>query len=396
MERNKITFIAGNGYDLSLGMKTSYKLFYDYLVRKGFFIKYEVNAVIRYIKEKEDRTHWYAFENDILDYASKSEKSIILKQCNQLLDIINAIEVGELGTINNIARFSSLAKHLDIDKSLFAEPLDDLLLMREKLLPVFEDTKNIIQKYQEDCQSEAKQAIYLLRNELNDFLCQAHPSWADEYKYPSAISVLSAALGMNWISFNEIRQGFKQRYDRNKSTFDLGNVQIVSFNYTNLIFNTLRSLSRLGDHPLTIYKSNSEPPVYYIHNTLNTDLVFGANANKYIPAEYTCLTKRYQLIEDSKSRFSKILNESRVVIIYGQSVDGIDFDYYQTFLENIPEYTDVYVFDANKERIDKCRYVLSKNLNNTPTINFVNSSVLEEMELALNRIKQFSQYGRPL
>lgn len=396
MKKFKITFIAGNGYDLSLGMKTSYKLFYDYLVRTGFFTTHEANPVIRYIKEKEDRSHWYAFENDILEYASKSKKSIILKQCNQFLDLINEIEVGEFGAINNLGHFKSITKFINIDKSLFAEPHDDLFVMREQLLPILEDTKNIIQKYQEDCQFEAKQAIYLLRNELNSFLSQAYPSCADENKYPSAISVLSASLGMNWISFIEIHQGFKQRYDRNKSTFDFGNVQIISFNYTNLIFNTLRSLSWFGEHPLTIYGSNSEPPVYYIHNTLDTNLVFGANSNKFIPAEYACLTKSYQLIEDTKTRFAKLLNESGIIIIYGQSIDGIDFDYYKSFLENMPEDTEVYVFDASEERIDKCRYFLSKNLNNTPVIYFVNSNVLEEMESALNRIKQFSQYGRPL
>lgn len=295
-----------------------------------------------------------------------------------------------------MGRFKSITKHLNIDKSLFAEPLDDLFVMREQLLPILEDTKNIIQKYQKDCQFEAKQAIYLLHNELNSFLSKAYPSCADEYKYPSAISVLSASLGMNWNSFNAIYQGFKQRYDRDKTTFDFNNVQIISFNYTNLIFNTLRYLSWFGEHPLTIYESSSEPPVYYIHNTLDTNLVFGANANKYIPAEYACLTKKYQLQKDTKSRFTKMLNESRVVIIYGQSLDGIDFYYYQSFLEKIPEDTDVYIFDVSEERIDNCRYFLNKNLNNTPAVNFVNTKVLEEMETALNRIKKFSQYGRPL
>lgn len=82
------------------------------------------------------------------------------------------------------------------------------------------------------------------------------------------------------------------------------------------------------------------------------------------------------------------MSSSDIVIVYGQSIDGIDFDYYKDFLKSIPGDTVFYVFDTSYERIKGCKYNLKKLLGVTPIINFVNINNLHELNSVLDAIKK--------
>lgn len=63
------TLIIGNGFDLSLGMKTDYRSFFQFLENKNFFKDNARSPLISYIKEKGEQENWFAFEDIISDYA---------------------------------------------------------------------------------------------------------------------------------------------------------------------------------------------------------------------------------------------------------------------------------------------------------------------------------------
>ena len=76
------TLIIGNGFDLSMGKHTSYKEFYEKLVKnKGFWDNHSGNSLLEYIKDNGgSKEFWYDFENIILHYSFESENGKKLKE----------------------------------------------------------------------------------------------------------------------------------------------------------------------------------------------------------------------------------------------------------------------------------------------------------------------------
>lgn len=64
------TLIIGNGFDLSMGKHTSYKEFYEKLVKnKGFGIIIPATLFGIYKRQWGSKEFWYDFENIILHYS---------------------------------------------------------------------------------------------------------------------------------------------------------------------------------------------------------------------------------------------------------------------------------------------------------------------------------------
>ncbi len=66
---NNVTFIVGNGLDLSLRLNTSYRNFYEYVKKNKL---HEANSIYRAI-EKEDPEHWADFELGLGRFTNKIE-----------------------------------------------------------------------------------------------------------------------------------------------------------------------------------------------------------------------------------------------------------------------------------------------------------------------------------
>ena len=75
----KVTLIIGNGFDLSLQLKTSYKNFHEYLEAKGFYEKHNSNELISRIKTNI-HDYWYDFEKVIKDYALSSKACFLFRR----------------------------------------------------------------------------------------------------------------------------------------------------------------------------------------------------------------------------------------------------------------------------------------------------------------------------
>lgn len=74
----KIVFIIGNGFDLDLGRKTSYKDFYE----SEYCPKDYPAPIIQHLNNKDwhgglDAVKWYDLENELLNYYSELEREEI-------------------------------------------------------------------------------------------------------------------------------------------------------------------------------------------------------------------------------------------------------------------------------------------------------------------------------
>lgn len=386
MDSPKVTFICGNGYDLSMGMKTSYEGFYHRLCKNHFFENNSQNDVIKHIYETEKHERWYSFEHDILQYALKSSKTKTLRTAKKVLELIENFEMGEKIDVIDNDDFKNIVLSLEIPVP--KSPME--IATQDSLHAILIDVKSKINHFQNVCKSEAEEALKLLQEELYEYLKKTSPSGDPKFRYPTSIRVLAAALGMNHYSFDNIQDSFKELYDDENDYFSLGKLQIVTFNYTNFLMETFKVFPfKEEKRPLTAYhKIVSNPPVYYIHGDLDGNLIFGCNSHDKIPDEFDCLTKAFQLRENTFAKLRGLMSNSDIVIVYGQSIDGIDFDYYRDFLKDIPSKTEFYVFDTSIERINGCKYNLRNLLGKTPILNFVNINNLYEFENALDSIKK--------
>lgn len=82
-KKYKTTLILGNGFDLSLKLKTSYENFHEYLVSKGFYEKHNSSELICQTKANITN-YWYDFEQVIKDYALFSKVSLLYRKLSCL------------------------------------------------------------------------------------------------------------------------------------------------------------------------------------------------------------------------------------------------------------------------------------------------------------------------
>ena len=167
------TLIIGNGFDLSMGKHTSYKEFYEKLVKnKGFWDNHSGNSLLEYIKDNGgSKEFWYDFENIILHYSFESENGKKLKE---------------------------------LEKS---KTSDDRLV--EKIV------------------AEVKEGIELLKEELVKFLSDAKPDI--KHLYPTC-RIFAAILGASGKNAKELVTSLFER-KKAKEIWEFPNNKIISFNY---------------------------------------------------------------------------------------------------------------------------------------------------------------------
>ena len=285
------TLIIGNGFDLSMGKHTSYKEFYEKLVKnKGFWDNHSGNSLLEYIKDNGgSKEFWYDFENIILHYSFESENGKKLKE---------------------------------LEKS---KTSDDRLV--EKIV------------------AEVKEGIELLKEELVKFLSDAKPD--NDCLYPTC-RIFTAILGASGKNAKELVTSLLER-KKAKETWEFPNNKIISFNYLDDPSNFSFYLQFFIDKNV---KSPCSPPIgikaddlagmfVFLHNSLDfwnrsnlhPGLVFGTNDDERMPKALYFLRKSSQLGYDAKKSFTDTLNQSKRIVIFGLSLVGIDYDYFKEFFE---------------------------------------------------------------
>lgn len=312
------TLIIGNGFDLSMGKHTSYKEFYEKLVKnKGFWDNHSGSSLLEYIKDNGgSKEFWYDFENIILHYSFESENGKKLKE---------------------------------LEKS---KTSDDRLV--EKIV------------------AEVKEGIELLKEELVKFLSDAKPD--NDCLYPTC-RIFTAILGASGKNAKELVTSLLER-KKAKETWEFPNNKIISFNYLDDPSNFSFYLQFFIDKNV---KSPCSPPIgikaddlagmfVFLHNSLDfwnrsnlhPGLVFGTNDDERMPKALYFLRKSYQLGYDAKKSFTDTLNQSKRIVIFGLSLVGIDYDYFKEFFETDHDSDTEVVIINKKGALDNIRKILKE------------------------------------
>lgn len=312
------TLIIGNGFDLSMGKHTSYKEFYEKLVKnKGFWDNHSGNSLLEYIKDNGgSKEFWYDLENIILHYSFESENGKKLKE---------------------------------LEKS---KTSDDRLV--EKIV------------------AEVKEGIELLKEELVKFLSDAKPD--NDCLYPTC-RIFTAILGASGKNAKELVTSLLER-KKAKETWEFPNNKIISFNYLDAPSNFSFYLQFFIDKNV---KSPCSPPIgikaddlagmfVFLHNSLDfwnrsnlhPGLVFGTNDDERMPKALYFLRKSSQLGYDAKKSFTDTLNQSKRIVIFGLSLVGIDYDYFKEFFETDHDSDTEVVIINKKGALDNIRKILKE------------------------------------
>lgn len=312
------TLIIGNGFDLSMGKHTSYKEFYEKLVKnKGFWDNHSGNSLLEYIKDNGgSKEFWYDFENIILHYSFESENGKKLKE---------------------------------LEKS---KTSDDRLV--EKIV------------------AEVKEGIELLKEELVKFLSDAKPD--NDCLYPTC-RIFTAILGASGKNAKELVTSLLER-KKAKETWEFPNNKIISFNYLDdpsnfsfyLQFFIDKNVKSPCSPPIGIKADDLADMFVFLHNSLDfwnrsnlhPGLVFGTNDDERMPKVLYFLRKSYQLGYDAKKSFTDTLNQSKRIVIFGLSLVGIDYDYFKDFFETEHDSDTEVVIINKKGALDNIRKILKE------------------------------------
>ena len=309
------TLIIGNGFDLSMGKHTSYKEFYEKLVKnKGFWDNHSGNSLLEYIKDNGgSKEFWYDFENIILHYSFESENGKKLKE---------------------------------LEKS---KTSDDRLV--EKIV------------------AEVKEGIELLKEELVKFLSDAKPDI--KHLYPTC-RIFAAILGASGKNAKELVTSLFER-KKAKEIWEFPNNKIISFNYlddpSNFSFYLqffINNVKSPCTPPIGIKAEDLANMFVFLHNSLDFSdssnlhpgLVFGTNDDERMPKALYFLRKSTQLDNGAKESFADTLNQSKRIVIFGLSLVDMDYDYFKEFFETDHD-SDTEVVIINKEEaLNRIRKIL--------------------------------------
>lgn len=314
MEKIGTTLIIGNGFDINLGMDTSYKSFYHKLTATGFWAKHVQNTLLMYIKEKGERNNWYDFESIILDYAINSK----------------------------------FAKRLKVYES-FGKKEDQFV-------------KKIV--------GDANSGIKYLKKELVQFLTVAKPNYNIDASGYWMLAAILGAFGHNEV---ELADSLLKKKENNL-TWHFPNNRVLSFNYINDPAYLSRYLQFFVNvkgpcsPPIGRDSENLANLFTFVHNSLDftnrlnkkINIVFGTNDDNRIPKKLSFLRKSYWLPKGAKRQFNDILCNSNRIVIFGHSVHGIDYDYYRDFFERLRPEHKVYVIAKEKEDLEIIRSGIEK------------------------------------
>lgn len=300
-EPRKIVLILGNGFDLDLGLKTSYKDFWE----SEFCPKDYPAPLIRHLNTRwsnsRDAVKWYDLENELLSYAIHGDKSDVVSIHER-----NYIQSNSDYTLQNRISYyggddmmSSLVEkgYMKIDKDF----------VYKVTIPHKED-------YSQTSNWRDRKALRLIK----DGLC----------KYLSALQLPRNASST--IAFQVL--AFLDEEARKASL-----VNVYTFNYTRVQLNG---------------KAPDYAQVHYLHGKCDDGkVIIGTRDDQNLNENYDFFQKSFDpafnppaLVED--------LKDADEVVIFGHSIGENDRQYFKAFFKQQTDYShpnrkDITIFTLN-------------------------------------------------
>ena len=314
-ESRKIVLILGNGFDLDLGLKTSYKDFWE----SEFCPKDYPAPIIKHLNERWDEAleavRWYDLENELMNYYRKvslpgSKVDVITREEEQFVREIDPVHLSY--DVDN--------KYIGAANSLLQK---GYIVENHRIIPI----PRYLMPYREDMLRSTvwrdRRALDLIKEGLYKYLKSI------EKPIPENLSIAFQLL----LAISKC--------------VEAGNtVSIYTFNYTRV---------QMRGHNLR------DVPVNYMHGSCEDGkIIVGTRDGTPMEPEYDFLQK---VMDDSFNPpdIVSALNKTDEVIIFGHSLGENDRQYFEQFfsqqarIDNLTK-KDIFIFtrnDASKAEIKR-------------------------------------------
>lgn len=347
-EPRKIVLILGNGFDLDLGLKTSYKDFWE----SEFCPKDYPAPMIAHLNEKWgnnlDGVKWYDLENELFFYyrdivSQGRRKDVIDKYEAKFLKVVKP-ELWRWGTYNEyIEQAQSL-----VNKGFITFDDTVLKIMR---IPYHEDML-------ESPEWRDRRALGLIKEGLCKYLKSI-------YGQP----FISQSVALNVL--------FAANCARNAGNF----LNIYTFNYTPLLVD---------------YGDGFQNVVHYVHGDCGKGrVIIGTRDDGEYDKNYDFLQKSFDQNFNPPALVADLL-EADEVIIFGHSIGENDRQYFKAFFKQQTDYSHpgrkeiiIFTLDENSE-VDIKRSLQRMTDNNLSTLYGLNHVEI----IKTSRIKEESTQFR--
>ena len=296
-EPRKIVLILGNGFDLDLGLKTSYKDFWESNYCPKNYPAPLINHLNQRWPDNLEAVKWYDLENEFLNYYKglrnfKDGEDFITEDEKELLKKFTSYGFA-CGWYNN---------QLELVESLINK---GVLLYRENPIPT------VGEHYKEEALQSPiwrdRKALSLIKEGLCNYLK----------------SIAGQGYNSESVALNVL---FASEKAREAGAF----LRIYTFNYTEL--------------PVD-YGNGFKDIVHYVHgNHMNGRLIVGTRDDQDINSNYDFLQKSFDPHFNPPALVADLL-ESDEVIIFGHSIGTNDRQYFKAFFKQQTDY-------ANPKRKD--------------------------------------------
>lgn len=325
-EPRKIVLILGNGFDLDLGLKTSYKDFWE----SEFCPKDYPAPMIAHLNEKWgnnlDGVKWYDLENELFFYyrdivSQGRRKDVIDKYEAKFLKVVKP-ELWRWGTYNE---YIEQARSL-VNKGYITFDDTVLKIMR---IPYHEDML-------ESPEWRDRRALGLIKEGLCKYLKSI-------YGQP----FISQSVALNVL--------FAANCARNAGNF----LNIYTFNYTPLLVD---------------YGDGFQNVVHYVHGDCGKGrVIIGTRDDGEYDKNYDFLQKSFDQNFNPPALVADLL-EADEVIIFGHSIGENDRQYFKAFFKQQTDYSHpgrkeiiIFTLDENSE-VDIKRSLQRMTDNNLSTL----------------------------
>lgn len=328
-EPKRIVLILGNGFDLDLGLKTSYKDFWE----SEFCPKDYPAPLIRHLNNKWGKdinaVRWYDLENELYFYAKNGNKS-------------DVIDNAERAYIRNHSDYElSLASSYDDIDECFHSLYDAGIIKIEGVL------RSAHIPYRDDLMESAawrdRKAFHLIKERLCRYLVSITGQPA--LNHCVALAVLEAV-----------------NYSREAGNF----LNIYTFNYT----------------PLPVeFSKIFQSILHYVHgNCRKGEIIIGTRDDVDIDTDYDFLQKAFDPSFNPPGLVSDLL-EADDVIFFGHSIGENDRQYFKSFFKQLTDFSSTqkkdisfFTLDENSE-VDIKRSLQKMTENNLSTLFGLNNVV---------------------
>jgi len=287
-EPRKIVLVLGNGFDLDLGLKTSYKDFWE----SEYCPKNYPAPLIRHLnqrwKDDLDAVKWYDLENELLEYAIHGDKSdVVSKEEREYLKNNSDYQLN----IKAVYGPRDDIYQILVEKSIIK--LENNLLVIRAVVPYKEDFRlTVIER--------DKKAFLLIKKGLCEYLT----------------TVALAQKASNTIAFQVL--SVMDEYAKEGNI-----VNIYSFNYT----------------PMELNGSELDSTrVHYVHGRCRDGkVIIGTRDDERISEEYDFLQKSFDDSFNPPAIVSD-LQEADDIVFFGHSIGENDKQYFKALFKHQTDY----------------------------------------------------------